>query len=286
MRFSERLGITPVIPLQVGSMNNELRVSIWNLLLSVLSIEGDYGDWGHSLQHLAEKFFKFPTNEVPVEYPRRGEEWFETRYAELKWYEVYNLLEFISEDGEFLSRGRYNQSKVLRLSNEILERERSGYRFVNGQLAPITNETELKSIEDSLAAAKRAGLGGVFEHLQTSVQLLGKRPEPDFRNATKEAISAVESAAKCISGVENGGLDAALKKLASASNLHPALKDGFLKLYGYSSDEDGIRHAILEEARVGFDEAKFMLVACSAFVIFLVSKAEAAGLLMGDEPQK
>ncbi len=39
-----------------------------------------------------------------------------------------------------------------------------------------------------------------------------------------------------------------------------------LKLYGYSSDEDGIRHAILEEKEIGFDEAKFMLVACSGFV--------------------
>lgn len=43
--------------------------------------------------------------------------------------------------------------------------------------------------------------------------------------------------------------------------------------------EDGIRHAILEEPNVGFHEAKFMLVACSAFVNFLISKAEAASLL-------
>lgn len=140
----------------------------------------------------------------------------------------------------------------------------------------------MKSIEDALAVAKRAGLGGVVEHIQTSVRLLGKRPEPDYRDATKEAISAVESAAKRISGVEGGGLDATLKKLASVTELHHALKDGFLKLYRYSSDEGGIRHAILEEAKVGFDEAKFMLVARSAFVNFIVAKAEAGGLLKRD----
>jgi hypothetical protein len=57
------------------------------------------------------------------------------------------------------------------------------------------------------------------------------------------------------------------------------MRQGFLSLYGYTSDEDGIRHAILDESTVGFDEAKFMLVSCSAFVYFLIGKAEAAGLL-------
>ena len=41
-----------------------------------------------------------------------------------------------------------------------------------------------------------------------------------------------------------------------------------------------IRHALLEASvPVGFDEAKFMIVACSAFVHFLVTKADTAGLL-------
>lgn len=279
MKFSDRLGITSVTPLQIDSMNEALRVSIWNLLLTIINIDGSDGAWQYSLRHLAEYFFKLPTDSVPKGISLRGREWLRNRYQALEWYEVYNLLEFITQNAEFISDTYDTSSKILKFANDVLERERSGYRFINGQLTPITNEIEMKSIEDALAAAKRAGLGGVVEHLKTSVQLLGKRPEPDYRNSTKEAISAVESAAKRISGVESGGLDAALKKLGSVSELHPALKDGFLKLYGYSSDEDGIRHAILGEAKVGFDEAKFMLVSCSAFVNFLVSKAESAGLL-------
>jgi hypothetical protein len=67
--------------------------------------------------------------------------------------------------------------------------------------------------------------------------------------------------------------------LSKKTELHGALKSAFNKLYGYTSDEDGIRHAILEEKEVGFDEAKYMIVACSAFVNFLISKAAATGLL-------
>jgi len=77
----------------------------------------------------------------------------------------------------------------------------------------------------------------------------------------------------------SSGLAPALEDLSKKTELHGALESAFNKLYGYTSDEDGIRHAILEEKEVGFDEAKYMIVACSAFVNFLISKAAATGLL-------
>jgi len=49
-------------------------------------------------------------------------------------------------------------------------------------------------------------------------------------------------------------------------------------MYGYTSDEDGIRHAMLEEPDVGFEDAKFMLVACSAFINYLKVKADKASI--------
>ncbi len=119
---------------------------------------------------------------------------------------------------------------------------------------------------------------GTHEHIRTALQLLGKKPTPDYRNAIKEAISAIESIVKQISGKESVGLEGALKELSKGIEIHGALQSGFIKLYGYSSDEDGIRHPILDQPNIGFDEAKFMIVAGSAFVNFLISKAEAAGL--------
>ena len=44
-------------------------------------------------------------------------------------------------------------------------------------------------------------------------------------------------------------------------------------LFGYTSDEGGIRHAEgLFVSEVSFEEAKFMLVSCSAFVNYLISE--------------
>ncbi|MBY0098678.1 hypothetical protein [Mesobacillus maritimus] len=62
--------------------------------------------------------------------------------------------------------------------------------------------------------------------------------------------------------------------------MHGALREGFLKIYGYTSDGDGIRHALIEEPSLSFEDAKFMLVACSAFVNYLVVKSEKAGITL------
>jgi len=44
-------------------------------------------------------------------------------------------------------------------------------------------------------------------------------------------------------------------------------------LSGYTSDKGGIRHGLKEEDHnVDIDEARFMLVTCSAFVNYLISK--------------
>jgi hypothetical protein len=84
---------------------------------------------------------------------------------------------------------------------------------------------------------------------------------------------------KLINGTRGGGLHGALEAVAAKIELHPALKSGFEKLYGYTSDEDGIRHPILDERKVEESDALFMIVTCSAFVNFLLAKAEKVGVL-------
>lgn len=103
---------------------------------------------------------------------------------------------------------------------------------------------------------------------------------PDYLNSIKESISAVESVAKIISNEKSQGLKDALNALSKLTTIHGSMREGFIKLYEYTSDEGGIRHAIIEnDQNIGFDEAKYTLVACSAFVNYLISKARTANLL-------
>ncbi|MBN1881470.1 MAG: hypothetical protein JW885_04790 [Deltaproteobacteria bacterium] len=62
-------------------------------------------------------------------------------------------------------------------------------------------------------------------------------------------------------------------------DLHQALKEGFDKIYGWTSDEGGIRHGFFGEGSdVNKEDASFMLVAASAFVNYLKEKAIKAGV--------
>ncbi len=199
----------------------------------------------------------------------------ETSYGGAVWDSIVRLLaeSFYKEPLDSVPLSEYEE-------NGILEEELSGYRFVAGRLEPLTNPTEIATIEEAIDAAGRQGLGGVRVHLDTALTHFGARPTPDYRNAIKESIAAVESALFQINGAKTSGLKDALAQFEKkVPPLHPAMRQGFLSLYGYTSDEDGIRHAILDESTVGFDEAKFMLVSCSAFVNFLIGKAASAGLL-------
>ena len=59
------------------------------------------------------------------------------------------------------------------------------------------------------------------------------------------------------------------------------MKLAFVKLYGFTSDEKGIRHPLLDLPAANVDEtdALFMIGACAAFVSYLINKSRAAGLL-------
>ena len=47
---------------------------------------------------------------------------------------------------------------------------------------------------------------------------------------------------------------------------------GHLALYGYASDENGIRHGGIDFKNAPAEDAKYMLISCSAFVNYLMEK--------------
>jgi len=175
-----------------------------------------------------------------------------------EWNEVYDFLEFVVE------RCPYGDKQgFIAACNSYLEKECSAYRVVDGVVARITDETEINAIEEALDAR-----GPIRTHLNRSLELLSDRQNPDYRNSIKESISAVESLVSITLG-QKGTLGQLIKKLEKEIGLHPALQSAFSNLYGYTSDESGIRHAILESKQINFEDAKFFLVICSAFVNFV-----------------
>lgn len=154
--------------------------------------------------------------------------------------------------------------------NELFEKEYVGYRFVNGKIVAITDKTEIEEIEE----ACNNPFDCCRTHIQKAVGFLADREKKDYKNCIKESISAVEAVSKVIAEKDNAELKEALKVLKDKGLVvHGALEKAFLALYGYASDEGGIRHSErLFESSVTFEEAKFMLVSCSAFVNYLIAE--------------
>jgi hypothetical protein len=161
--------------------------------------------------------------------------------------------------------------------NQVLEQEISAYRFVGNQIVQITSKKEIAELEEALETP----LKPVRTHIENSLKLLSDRKSPDYRNSVKKSISAVEAICRLITKNKKATLGQALKEVETKVGLHGALEKAFSNLYGYTSSADGIRHSLMDEPTLSFEDAKFMLVSCSAFINYLVSKASKAGIKMG-----
>lgn len=186
--------------------------------------------------------------------------------------DILTLIEAVIQYFNNLVKNDYSYEKdyIFKQMNSVFEREYVGYRFINGEISPISDEFEIRAINEAIDNIHE----NVKIHISKANSLLSNRENPDYENSIKESITAVEAMAEIITG-ENGksaSLGNMLKKLKdSGIYIHKALEEAFNKLYGYTSDASGIRHA----GEIGgpnstFDEAKYMLVACSAFVNYLM----------------
>ncbi|MGI8546415.1 MAG: AbiJ-NTD4 domain-containing protein [Gemmatimonadaceae bacterium] len=271
--FSERQGLTqPRQFAQVNGMDEPLRASLWNAAYTFYLNDPTVGLNVRPSERVTgiyfrlwRDFFKLPLDERPTGMASLREH-AKQRFFAQSWDSVYDTLEFLFAIEEHTEswRAAFNQEV-----NNVLVREGAGYRLIDGCFVPIVSEIELESVKGSLSLPEQ--LRHAREHFSTAVQLLSDRSNPDYRNSIKESISAVESACSSIAGQEKADLDAALRWLQSRSKLHPALKKAFAQLYGYTSDADGIRHALLTEPHIDVNDARFMLVACSAFVNYLAA---------------
>ncbi len=265
MRFSQRHGYTPIRDtVQLESMDRDLRTALWNATYQRFGNPRVPGPrLVETYTDLWANLFKLPLDDFDPEFLSPLVDRLKQRFLNSPWHEVYDAIEFIA------NQGIYSSEIMQAFRSEInfcLEKELSGYRFVGKLITPMTDPVELAEIDAALTVTT----GAVSDQLDRAVQLLADRQNPDYRNSIKESISAVEGQVKITLETDKGTLGDLLKHLDQKAPLHPALRDAFSRLYGYTSDEGGIRHALMDDSRtVTFEEAKFMLVACSAFINYV-----------------
>lgn len=280
-RFSRRNGYVKE-QIQIESLNSQTRTKLWNVWyeyfweLLPVHCHSKFEDIDDFMVSYWVDFSNSAIDEIPMRTNDDREQEVDTwkLYYEMRgifyhkeWFIVFDFIEFTA------SMCADNVQDYTTETNAAFKKTNTSYRIVNGLIIPIIGEAEVEAIQTSLEFNDK--LKVVSDHIETALQHLSNREKPDYRNSIKESISAVESLCKIISGNDKGTLPDALKELEKKNNLHPALKTSFSSLYSYTSDSSGIRHALkANDDEATIDEARYILVTCSAFVNYLRTQFE------------
>ncbi len=272
------MGLKPQeILIQTDSMNEDLRNGLWTVMYvnCFRDLEGQEFDLEHNHNRVAASlwvsYFKYAIDTMPA----RGFEFVQVvrkRFFSCVWHEAYRLIEKTIEYSPELQE----RQGFAEFTNAILKRENSGYRLIDNLFSPITSDENIREVEN----AKRNALDPVKHHLTRAQESLSDRTKPDYRKSIHESICAVEAICKKISSKENATLAQAIKEIRNNNlvELHEALASGFEKLYGWTSSDAGIRHAMMKDSSLDQEDAIYMLVTCSAFINYLTVKADKAGI--------
>lgn len=270
--FSQRTGLEPIPPqLSLGEVSVELR----RLIYYYISLEIDretyegYGPagftdkWKRVARDLHVLFFKQSVdsfNHGAYENKKRLKIFVE--HADLG--QLFNLVEFMVQ----------HQGCSGELKRELAEAfvvARAAYRiFGDKHIAAIGTEEQAEAFERAIADAEGTNAAAARKQLIAAGVALRNA---DWAGCVRESIHAVEAVAVRLAQGTNT-LGAALRELEQRGHLHGSLKAALGALYGYSSDEEGVRHALVfgNEAQVDEADALFMLGACASFVSYLLAR--------------
>ncbi|OPC39386.1 AbiJ-NTD4 domain-containing protein [Elizabethkingia miricola] len=280
MRFSQRIGKKEVRQvLQTDSIDQVLENKLWNNILNdfIEQIDDSSNPYRESdrakvFRYIWEDFFELKADEIPSYrnsgnvYPAGMIKYIREWFLKAEWYEKYDFIEFLSDVAP-----RIRIQNFTDRVNYTLRKELAGYTLIQNKIVQITSEQEVNAIEDALKNGSK--YKSVETHLNQAIELLSNRENPDYRNSVKESISAVEAYCSILTNDPKATLGKALAQIEKTHKIHSAMKSSFSALYGYTSDSGGIRHALLEDdITVTQEDAKFMLISCSAFINYLKAK--------------
>lgn len=274
MNFSQRNGYEPIkLPIQDKHINDATKNRLWNIIYSLL--DGGTGKYDDSfdketlsiIESYWDSFFKLPVNCIPY-HASEAIKQLQNYFYNLKWNKTYDFLEFTANIINNIKRGDF-----IGQCNTVFEEENTAYRFIENYIIKICSDIEIDAIKNSLSFEN--SYKDVSTHINTALKMLSDRENRNFRNSVKESISAIEALVKKITSSPNSTLGQALSNI----NLHSAFKVGLEKIYGYTCDADGIRHSLTDGNQpVEYEDALFMLIMCSAFTSYIISKNNSANI--------
>lgn len=280
--FSQAEGIEPLPqPMALEELSKEIRNLLWSCIYQNLRDASRHyttrlhvgQPWKEILHDCHVQFMHRPVDEFNNDL----EDWvyiLKPFFQNADYNRIFDFLQFVLRHDRVPNR-------IYASIKSILEDCLCAYAIVEDgpTIIPIAIPEQRESVEKSFQVLSSESFDGARTHLRESAQHIN---EGDYAGSIRESIHSVESIARCLHNGTKSGLSDALKALAKKGiTIHGAFESGINSLYGYTSDENGIRHSLLDEhqANVDMEDAVFMFGACASFCAYLVNKARKAGLL-------
>ena len=266
----ERLGLSQPAKLAMDQVSEALRVSVWNFVhdvyshSNILTLTASALAIAHRLRWQIDQI----SNAGTLVDRLKG-----TFLSEAQGLEFYEILEIVAQGMRDWPQPRESDKNYWDLWTRVLTEDGAFFRFNKGELVPLTSQVEIAEVNKALTA----GASAVAAHINAALKLMPPARDANTRNAVKEAISAVEAAIRYVTNEPKLTLGDALPEFEKKfGQFHPAFRGALTKLYGYTSDAGGIRHSLVEGSEtVTVDDARLMIVVCSAFANYLIARASA-----------
>ena len=271
LTFEQAEGVAP-IPSQLAlrELSRQLRSRLWAIIYGLLNEHKGHNDFGYGRSFVGGTFAAILRDYwILHEFNFADEYTNDFSFWERKLGDIFKMSSYATVLGflQFVLRHRNCPHRFSQAIDTALRYCKAAY-FVSGDtILPAATDQDKYVVETALESAKSAGYSGARVHLVRAGEALAQGAWAD---SVRESIHAVESVTRIISS-EGTTLSSALVVLQKKGRMNPNLKRAMNALYDYTSDQHGIRHALIfDEADVSENDALYMFSVCSAFVTYSI----------------
>lgn len=270
LNFSEREGLKPLRgTYQLGEISYEVRNELKYIFEEMLNKRGEetIPDWHKILKDFHIRFLDLP---VEAFHPENTRSQLFGLISVGSYNEILDTLEFFVNHPAFTIHSLSNELSDLferrRVAYILVERDKNSRFFV-----PRTSKEEGVTYLRALESLASDQFSGSRKNLIEAGYYLAKK---EYSKSIRESIHSIESMIRILTGNKNIKFSDGMRELNKKFSLHPAFGEGLIKLYGFSSDEDGVRHSSVQGTEsIDEETAFYFLGSCASFITLLIHKA-------------
>jgi hypothetical protein len=192
MKFSDRIGITKQKDvIQMNGIDDILKNKLWNIFFTylILPLQNDKNSLLVNTSHykffvnLWHNYFGKPIDTIPQDKAIVISD-IRIYFFECKWYEIYNIIDFVSENIDLFDKNKFRDS-----INIVLETEFSAYRFVGEELVLVENGERFSEIAETKI---NNDIDDAIAKLENELNILKNSKGDKILVSTEDMISAIE----------------------------------------------------------------------------------------------